>query len=121
MKDQILEKLLFYLQNTGDFILEQAPDVVQQALRYEKISAYFSSAVLFALLTIALCVGIYNLKNPKLTKYDDWQFQTLISVVIPAMALAPLLFGLYAEIDKIIKLTIAPKYYLIQLFMNLKG
>ncbi|MBX9744356.1 MAG: hypothetical protein K2X08_04000 [Chlamydiales bacterium] len=45
MNDQILQKLLEYLQSTEDFIMEQIPDIVLQALKYEKISSYLSATL----------------------------------------------------------------------------
>lgn len=40
MKEEVVEKILEYLNETQDFVLEQLPQVIQQALRYEKVAAF---------------------------------------------------------------------------------
>ena len=121
VKDQVWETLLQYLQNTKDFVLEQAPDVLQQALRYEKVSTWFSITTSAMLLVVAFATAWYFWKHPNLDKYGSREFPSILGVVIPLCVFMPLLGSFYCSVDRIIKIYVAPKYFLISLIMNLKN
>lgn len=118
MKDQILQKLLEYLQNTEDFVLEQVPEIIQQVLRYEIISTYMGAGIL--LFIIILCIGL----NIYLWKYSEDTIKNTItsSIIYPISSIAlPFLFIQFCcLIDKLVKIYIAPKYFLIDLILNMK-
>ena len=121
MKEQILQKLIEYIQNTGDFVLEQAPEVIQQALSYEKIAAYLITALMLLLLSTAIFAGYYFWKHPVLDACGSRNAGSFLGVLIPC-TVSPLLFvQLCYSIDKLVKIYIAPKYFLIQLLMNMNN
>ena len=121
MKEQITEKLMQYLKNSEDFLLEQAPDVIRQALKYETISAYVTSSLMLCFLILSCVVWIYNWKNPALDKHGSREIHSFMLIFIPLMS-APMFFvQLCSSIDDLIKIYTAPKYYLIQLVLSLKN
>lgn len=121
MNDQILQKLLEYLQNTEDFVMEQIPDIVLQALKYEKISSYLSASLMMVLLTIAIVVCYYFWKHPTLDKYASRDVVSFLGVLIPGI-ISPILFvQLCSSIDKLVKIQLAPKYFLVQLLAQMKS
>ena len=121
MKDQILQKLLEYLQNTEDFVLEQVPELVQQALKYEKISSYLNSGLMILLLNIAIYLGYYFWKHPVLDKYGSREFGSILCTLIPCIASLLFFIQLCYSVDTLIKIYIAPKYFLICLILDMKN
>ena len=121
VKDQVWKTLLEYMQSTKDFVLEQAPDVIRQALQYEKISTYVGAALVTLSLTAVIFIAYYFWKHPVLDKYGSREFGSFLGVLIP-LCVTPLLVGqFFFLIDKLIKIHIAPKYFLINLIINLKN
>lgn len=119
-KDHIYQELLKHMESTKDFVLEQAPEVIQQALKYEKIAAFVSAALMTVLLVIALGVAYYFWKNPMFDKYGSREMHSLLGIFIPIL-ISPLFFVQFCmAIDILIKIHVAPKYFLINLILDLK-
>ena len=118
--DNVMQKFIDYMENTKDFVLEQAPDVIQQVFRYEKISTIVSSITVGILLLIALSVAYYFWKYPTLDKYESRDLSSTFGVFFPLVAVIPLFIQLCYSIDKLIRIGVAPKYFLLQLFINMK-
>ena len=58
-KEIIWQKLLEYMEASKDFVLEQTPEVLQQALRYEKTMALLSMLLMTGLLAGYLSFMLY--------------------------------------------------------------
>lgn len=120
IQDQVWYELIEHIENTKDFVLEQAPDIIQQALKYERFSASFNAGVMAILLAASLGTAYYFWKHPTLDKYDSRDFLSVFGVFIPLIAAVPFFAQLYISIDNLIKINIAPKYFLINLIIGLK-
>lgn len=121
MKQEILEKLLEYLNETQDFVLEQVPQVIQQAIRYEKISAILIGSLMLLLLLVAGFVFFHAWRYPNFDSHGSRATSSVASMLISGMP-SPILFvQLCYSIDRLIKIYLAPKYFLIQLFMDMKN
>lgn len=116
MDEKIKEKILNYLENTKDFVLDQAPDIIQQALRYHYINALFGIITCFFILVILISVSYYSYSHPKLTQYGSWETSTFVFCFFPFIVCIPIFGAFLCDIDKFIKITTAPKYFLITLF-----
>lgn len=116
MDDQIKEKILIYLESTKDFVLDQAHDIIQQALRYHYLSSLIGSIFFTFIFILCAVIAFYNFANPKLTKYNSWETQTFIFTFIPSMICLLSLIAICANVDALIKIITAPKYFLITLF-----
>lgn len=120
-KEQMIQKLIEYMESSKDFLLEQSPELIQQALRYEKASAYFSSALMAILLCAAVSIGYYFWKNPTLDKYGSREMGSFLGAFIP-LIITPMFFvQLCYSVDKLLKLYIAPKYFLITLISSFRS
>lgn len=121
MKEEITQKILSYIDGTKDFVLAELPEVIQQALKYEKISAIFWVVLLSIFIPFLITFAYYSYKHPILTKYDNWEAISCIKVVIPCFLLIPATVGYIANILDLIKICVAPKYYLISFILKTKG
>jgi hypothetical protein len=120
MNEKILQKLLDYLQNTEDFVLEEVPEIIQQALKYEKISSHLNAGLMIILLSLAITIGYHFWKYPTLDKYGSREMGSFLGAFIP-LIIAPLFFVQFCySIDKLVKIYIAPKYFLITLVSSIK-
>jgi hypothetical protein len=118
-KVEIWRKLIEQIENTKDFVLEQTPEVIQQVLRYEKVSSYLTAALMALLLCAAMCVGYYFWKHPKLDVHGSWELVTYLGIIGPCMTFLPVFAQLCCSIDQLVKIYTAPKYFLIQLIVSL--
>jgi hypothetical protein len=118
---QIWQKLIEHIENTKDFVLEQAPDIIQQALKYEKISSYLTAALMLLLLCAAISIGYYFWKYPSLDKYGSRELGSFLGIFIPCIASPLFLVQFCYSIDKLVKIYLAPKYFLINLIMSMKN
>lgn len=115
MKDEIAQKLLDYLDATKDLVLEQAPDIFQQIIRYETISTIYGIVIFSTILLGIICASIYMYRNPSGDKYSGYN---LTRCMIPIIFIPIFFIQLLFSVDALIKIKVAPKYYIIQ---KLKG
>lgn len=120
VKTEMWKKLAEHLEGTKEFVMEQAPDVIQQALRYEKIAARNSAIFMIGVVVVALGVAYYFGKHPSLDKYGSRDLFSSIGIFIPLVLTIPSLFQIYSSIDRSIKISVAPKYFLTELFIRIK-
>jgi hypothetical protein len=118
MEEEIKKKLLEYLDKTGDFVLEQSPEVMQQALRYHHISATLT--FFFCLFSIIILSSIaYNcFFYPTLDKYGCREVGSVLGCVIPLIFIWISCLGIFSSVDTLLKVLCSPKYFLLQLIMN---
>lgn len=120
MKDQILQKLLDYLESTHDLVLEQVPEVILQALRYEKVSSYATAGLMLGLLAAAISLGYRFWKHPDLDRHGSRETLSFMVPMVSMIALPLFFVQLCMSVDKLIKIYLAPKYFLIQLLVGVK-
>lgn len=121
MQEQIIQKILGYLQATEDFVLENLPEVIQQTLKYEKISTLLSAFLMLCLFSGTVSIAFYFWKKPTLDKYGFNDMASIMGVIMP-LAFAPLFFAqCCSSVDKLVKIYITPKYFLIELFMHMRS
>jgi len=72
-------------------------------------------------LVAALGMIYYFWKNPALDQYGSRTIPSVLGLLIPLMVLLPLITQFFCSVDKIIKIYVAPKYFLIDLILNLKN
>jgi hypothetical protein len=108
--DQLLVKLLEYLGNAEVFIKEEIPDVLQQMIFYDY---YFYLLTFFACFFVSAFCFLFILSDIKLEmkkKYSDLS----ASLLIFFMVAMPTLVGMCCAFTSMIKISVAPKYYLIE-------
>lgn len=108
MKEEILEQILKYINETKDFILEQTPDLFQQIIKYEKISAIFGVCI-YSFIFILLCgLSIYVWKS----SIDENDIKGYLRFVFPFLSFI-FFMSLIFSIETLIKINVAPKYFII--------
>ena len=113
LTDQLIAEILEILKNTKDFVLEQAPLVVQEIYRWSMFSSLFCAICGF----IGMCIGGallfkgYQVKKAQTRSYEidafPWVFGGAIILTIT------LSFFMVAVLN-IIKIHLAPKLFLIE-------
>lgn len=121
MKEEITQKILSYIEGTKDFVLEQLPDVIQQALKYEKICAILWIALLSVFIPCLIIFACYSYKHPVIDKYGSLDTFSCVKIVLPCFFLIPSVIGYFGNIFTLLKICIAPKYYLISFVLKMKG
>jgi hypothetical protein len=119
MKEEIVSKLVEYIEGTKDFVLEQAPEILKEALRYEYLSSLFISISSGVLLVLALSVFYYAFCHPMVDKYGDRSFGSGMTMIVSAFVAVMVSGTLCISIDKIIKINVAPKYFLLTLLLKI--
>lgn len=110
---EILEKSVQLAENTGEWALDMAPKLIEQYLAWEFYSALFF--VVNAILIVVL--GILFLKFTK--KQDWWSKQYYGEERVCSYVISFLLWGIglvvmFANIYKMVFITVAPEIYLIK-------
>lgn len=119
MDERLTEKVLEYLKDAGDFVISEAPVIVQQTLKYELISTWTGMGINFLILVICLSFLYYFMFYPKYDKYESLAFGTMMGRLVTSYISAVVFVFLIKEMDKLIKLYTAPKLFLIQYFIGL--
>ena len=114
MRDEIINKLIEYIEGTKDFILDQAPCIVQEILAYDTKSTvlWLCFACILAACGIGVCLyGIFSKKST----YDK-------PLAMFAYFVTPMVFvAIFACCDNLIKIKVAPKYYVLEKIIKMKG
>ena len=116
MKEEIYHKLLQYLEKTEDFLLEQSPQIMQEALRYHKVSNTLMLIVIFIAFIFLTGFWIYLWKNPEYDKYESYTCFYVMKAWFSIIFVIPLWGIGLSCIDTLLKIYLSPKYFLIGLF-----
>jgi hypothetical protein len=119
MKEEVIAKLMDYLQRTEDFALQEIPEVITQALRYEKINGWATASLMMVLILCLSVTAFLFYKFPSLDKYGDRTFLSEWGMFLPLIVVPIFFVQLCMSVDKLIKIYCAPKYYLIELIRSL--
>lgn len=120
MKEQVCQQLIEYLQKVENFASEQLPELIVQILRYEKTMAIASTVVAFLMICLCGRISYHYWKNPKRDAYGSRTEESIIGIWI-SLSISILFIGLLcSSVTDLIKLYLAPKYYLLQLFLDMK-
>lgn len=121
MNEELLKRLLEFFQNAEEFLEATAPEVAWQILKYEKISSFATAGLMLILLAIVITCGYHTWKNPSIDKYGAWTSCSSMVMMISCVT-APFFFISFCySVEKLIELYLAPKYFLIKLFVKMGG
>jgi formate hydrogenlyase subunit 3/multisubunit Na+/H+ antiporter MnhD subunit len=113
--DELMVQIINQVKNTGDFVVEQMPDVVQQLLTYQYYSTVFYLIVGIVFLMVSF-FSFYKVReldkksvgNPDVIPY------IIAFLMIGIMSGLVGIVNVCENIDPLLKLTFAPKIYLIE-------
>lgn len=115
MNESIIDKLLEYIDQTKDFVLDQAPDIFNQIIQYSTMSIIMWTCSLGSLTVIGCTLIFIYLKNYRRESIFDHGYALFSLWLTPF-----LLFGTIVCADELIKVKVAPKYYIIKKLINIK-
>ena len=119
MKDELSKKLLEYVENTKDFLLEQCPDVLQQAMCYEKINSIIKAVLFFVLFWTCIGTIYYAWKYPALDKYESRSIMNVETLIVACIFIIPCGICCLEYVMDLIKMYVAPKVYMIELIKSM--
>ena len=119
MKDQLIEKIIHYMETTGDFVLEQAPEICQEILNYSKFSSILCLSITGSIVIFSIFFFIYSYCNRTMGDYGSLSGESFFKMLFSG-AIAMILLGpCVASIDNLIKINVAPKYYILQIIKRI--
>lgn len=125
--NELLNEIVEYLKISKEFIIEQAPDLIIQTLKYKTYSCYFS-IIFFSILFMCSSFSFYYFINhpvyEELRSYQtipDISAKTFMGRIMSGFILFLSFISLLTCADQLVKIKISPKYFLIELFMEKKN
>ena len=108
---KILEKALNVAEQTGDFVVEQAPELLQQFYSWH----IATSIMTICLFIITLVAFIFTYKKADFDYSESfWDIMTIILGIVNFTTLALAIMAVY----KLVFIMVAPKLYLIEYFIK---
>ena len=116
---EILKKGLEAAEKTGNFVVEQAPDLIQQLIVWKTCEYIF-----WILISIAFLFSVYKWHKSAMKRYDDFdgfcdKIEFFIYCIYAIVVI--LIFGiaLFNSFFNLIQILLAPKIWLIEYATNL--
>jgi len=116
---EILKKGLEAAEKTGNFVVEQAPDLIQQLIVWKTCEYIF-----LILISIAFMFSLYKWHKSAMKRYDDFndfcnKSEFFIYCIYAIVVI--LIFGiaLFTSFFNLIQILLAPKIWLIEYATNL--
>jgi hypothetical protein len=109
--NEVLIKALDLAARTGDFVLEQASDLVQQLLQFKAVSNLLF-CILFFVIAASGVASIVILIKKMVNKDDDGYMPALFMYGIFATLIGTISF--FICLNDLILIQVAPKIYLIE-------
>lgn len=116
MNDQIIQKLLDYLNRTEDFLLTQCPELFTEILQYH----LYSSLIYMSLSLLGLIAGVVLIY---MTIHYDWTknvdfFQCVTGPVGFCIGFLCII-GIFDNLNTFMSIKVSPRYFLISKLTNM--
>ena len=108
------------VRETKDFVLEQAPEIVQQLVTYHYIYSLCCvlAGVLFILLSVSL-IG-YGVFNGIKCRWDDKKCEKYLPfIIIGCIASVPGIATFFVNLPYFLKVSLAPKVFILEYFARM--
>ena len=117
---EILKKGLEAAEKSGNFVIEQAPDLVKQLITYKTIEAsiYVLIEIVLMYLIARYFKYLYKKNNENSSFISENSFH-FIGIIISFMASIFFFFAFIIDISNLIQLIFAPKIYLLEYIAKL--
>ena len=117
---EILKKGLEVAEKSGNFVIEQAPDLVKQLITYKTIetSIYVLIEITLMYLIARYFKYLYKKNNENSSFISENSFH-VIGIIISFMASIFFFFAFIIDISNLIELIFAPKIYLLEYIAKL--
>ena len=109
---KLVEKSMQVAEKTGDFVIEQAPELLKQFILYNTIECVF-------IILICIIAVLVSVKICKMIQKKDDMFKNDVHPVWIFMSFHIVTLGILIQYSlDLIKLLIAPKIYIIEYFIK---
>ena len=117
---EILKKGLEVAEKSGNFVIEQAPDLVKQLITYKTVEAsiYVLIEITLMYLIVIYFKYLYKKNNENSSFIIENSFH-VIGIIISFMASIFFFFAFIVDISNLIQLIFAPKIYLLEYIAQL--
>ena len=117
---EILKKGLEVAEKSGNFVIEQAPDLVKQLITYKTVetSIYVLIEITLMYLIFRYFKYLYKKNNEDSDFIFDYEFH-ITGMVITSLIGIFLFFAFINDISNLIQLIFAPKIYLLEYIAKL--
>ena len=117
---EILKKGLEVAEKSGNFVIEQAPDLVKQLITYKTVetSIYVLIEITLMYLIFRYFKYLYKKNNENSSFISENSFH-VIGIIISFMASIFFFFAFITDISNLIQLIFAPKIYLLEYIAQL--
>lgn len=112
----VLEKALQIAEQTGEFVIEQAPEILREFYLWHIVD--YSIGILFYIVLLVIITFLIRYFGVR----DEWEFYdgTLVALSWVGGALGLFsLWALYYNISKLLQIWLAPKFYLVEYLLTL--
>lgn len=120
MNDCFQERIMEYLQKTEDFALREAPQLFSEILDYTYKSNICGLAIFGTLVLIFSILFTYSILNPYFDKYGSREISNIMTIFFSGLIGFYCFIFVLSCVDDLIKITYAPRYFLIQKFIPKK-
>ena len=116
---EILKKGLEAAEKTGNFVVEQAPDLIQQLIVWKTCEYIF-----LIIISIAFMFSLYKWHKSAMKRYDDFdgfyiKTEFFIYCIYAIVVILIFGIGLFNSFFNLIQILLAPKIWLIEYAANL--
>ena len=116
---EILKKGLEAAEKTGNFVVEQAPDLIQQLIVWKTCEYIF-----LILISIAFLFSIYKWYKSAMKRYDDLdnfidEPEVLVFSIYSIVVILIFVIALFQSFFNLLQILLAPKIWLIEYATNL--
>lgn len=116
---EVWQKVIEWLDSTKEFVIDQAPVLIQETLRYYHLSIIFGIVILSIIFLSSLAFFLYHFFHPIYEEYNFMSGKTIVSLLFGGLISLISFVILFCIIDDAIKIHVAPKYFLIQKFTKI--
>ena len=117
---EILKKGLEVAEKSGNFVIEQAPDLVKQLITYKTVETSICVLIEITLMYLIFRYFKYlykkNNEDSDFIIYDEFH---IIGMIITSLMGIFLFFAFITDISNLIQLIFAPKIYLLEYIAKL--
>ena len=119
MDEKLIEKFTEYLQRSEDFLIQEAPEIFKETLDYYYISSILGISISTLIFIFSLFVAIYLYLYPTFDKYELRDFKSTFIPIISCAIVVISFASICSNVDMLIKITYAPRYFLIKTFTKI--
>jgi hypothetical protein len=115
MNDEFQKKIIEWVQNITSFAADKIPEFAQEILNYKFAEHIFGSIICILAFSLLLKISNIAYKKHEPNSYSDGPIA--LCIVTAILSIIP--FGIFiVEFNNVLKVWLAPKLYLLEMFLH---